>query len=265
LPIFKDRLNIFGFAEDTTHYDRSELPGNLALRDQIAGLDWVKENIARFGGNPDSVTIFGESAGGSSIRSLVQSPKAAGLFHKAISESDPWDLGWQTPTDAGNLTQTVWQGVQCTDLACARKASVTDLASSFNKAVTLVSNVNHPQGEFNFVEPVKPSIDGEYIPHDWHTALKKGDFNKVPFLITTNHDEAGAFIAADLPGPVPALSNSPTLEQTWAYLLSTVIHFGQDRTAAIIQSGLYQVSGLADAYALCSQLKYFDLNLLILL
>ncbi|KAI9288550.1 Carboxylesterase family-domain-containing protein [Umbelopsis sp. AD052] len=233
------RLNIFGFAEDTAHYDRSELPGNLALRDQIAGLQWVKENVERFGGNPDSVTIFGESAGGSSIRSLVQSPKATGLFHKAISESDPWDLGWQTPADAGNLTQTVWQGVQCTDLACARKASIADLTASFNKAVTLVSNVNHPQGEFNFVEPVKPSIDGEYIPHDWHTSVKKGEFNKVPFLITTNHDEAGAFITEDLPNPVPAAVDSPTLDQTWAYLLSTVIHFGVERTTAIIKSGLY--------------------------
>jgi para-nitrobenzyl esterase len=214
----------------------------LALRDQIAGLQWVKENIERFGGNPNSVTIFGESAGGSSIRSLIQSPKATGLFHKAISESDPWDLGWQTPTDAANITQTVWQGVNCTTLACARKASITDLAASFGKAVTIVSNVNHPQGEFNFVEPVKPSIDGEYIPHDWHTAVNDGKINKVPFMITTNHDEAGVFIAQDLPNPVPATADSPTLEQTWAYILTNVVHLGAARTAAIIKSGLYPVS-----------------------
>ncbi|GAW01696.1 alpha beta-hydrolase [Lentinula edodes] len=77
------RLNIFGFLglNDTA------IPGNYAMADKIAALRWVKDHIADFGGDPEKVTIFGQSAGGWSIVDLLKSPKAAGLFHAAISQS----------------------------------------------------------------------------------------------------------------------------------------------------------------------------------
>ncbi|PIO40670.1 hypothetical protein AB205_0056290 [Aquarana catesbeiana] len=77
------RLGILGFF--STGDDK--LPGNLGFIDQVAALHWVQENIADFGGDQHSVTIFGESAGGVSVSALVLSPLAKGLFHKAISES----------------------------------------------------------------------------------------------------------------------------------------------------------------------------------
>lgn len=77
------RLNIFGFLglNDTA------IPGNYAMADKIAALRWVKDHVADFGGDPEKVTIFGQSAGGWSIVDLLKSPKAAGLFHAAISQS----------------------------------------------------------------------------------------------------------------------------------------------------------------------------------
>ncbi|KAF5366636.1 hypothetical protein D9757_011885 [Collybiopsis confluens] len=77
------RLNIFGFLG----LNSSTIPGNYGMADKIAALQWVQDHIADFGGDPERVTIFGQSAGGSSVVDLLKSPKAAGLFQRAISES----------------------------------------------------------------------------------------------------------------------------------------------------------------------------------
>src|SRR5438552_3290616 len=80
------RLGFFAFPALSKEH-QEELKGNYAYLDQIAALKWIKENIAAFGGNPSNVTIFGESAGGVSVHSLLTIPEAKGLFQKAISES----------------------------------------------------------------------------------------------------------------------------------------------------------------------------------
>ena len=78
------RLGFFAFPALSKEHPE-EPKGNYAYMDQIAALKWVKQNIAAFGGNPDNVTIFGESAGGVSVHSLLTIPAAKGLFQKAIS------------------------------------------------------------------------------------------------------------------------------------------------------------------------------------
>ncbi|KIK54217.1 hypothetical protein GYMLUDRAFT_915535 [Collybiopsis luxurians FD-317 M1] len=89
------RLNIFGFLG----LNDSAIPGNYAMADKIAALQWVQEHIADFGGDPERVTIFGQSAGGFSVVDLLKSPKATGLFHGAISESGGAG-SFQTPEEA---------------------------------------------------------------------------------------------------------------------------------------------------------------------
>src|SRR3954471_2438531 len=82
------RLGAFGFlAHPDLSRESGKGSGNFGLQDQIAGLKWVKANIARFGGDPDRVTVFGESAGGIAVSMLAASPAAKGLFQRAISES----------------------------------------------------------------------------------------------------------------------------------------------------------------------------------
>ncbi|XP_046751123.1 juvenile hormone esterase-like [Diprion similis] len=90
------RLGIFGFLQ----LDHEAATGNMGLKDQVVGLKWVKENVAQFGGDPNNVTIFGESAGGACIHYLLLSPLTKGLFHKAISQSgvalNPWARAFKT-------------------------------------------------------------------------------------------------------------------------------------------------------------------------
>lgn len=83
---------------------KDSVENNLGIRDQIAALQWVKENIAAFGGNPDNVTIFGESAGGTSVETLLSVNSAKGLFHRAIAESGPPAIIW-SPEIAMSVTK----------------------------------------------------------------------------------------------------------------------------------------------------------------
>ena len=89
------RLGVFGFLAhpDLTKEASSHASGNYGLLDQIAALQWVKKNIAAFGGDPDNVTIFGESAGSFSVSALMASPLTKGLFQKAIGESGAYLAG----------------------------------------------------------------------------------------------------------------------------------------------------------------------------
>ena len=84
------RLGAFGFVDFSSFSTPDAVfESNLGLRDMIAALEWVRDNIANFGGDPDNVTVFGESSGAGSVTTLLTSPKAEGLFHAAIAQSSP--------------------------------------------------------------------------------------------------------------------------------------------------------------------------------
>ncbi|EFX78588.1 hypothetical protein DAPPUDRAFT_53255 [Daphnia pulex] len=112
------RLGAFGFlsTEDT------EAPGNNGLLDQSLALRWVSDNIRYFGGNPDSVTIFGQSAGGASVEFQMLSPHSKGLFHKAIAQSGstrcPWAL---QKTAVGEYTHSLANNLNCPSTSDSRQ------------------------------------------------------------------------------------------------------------------------------------------------
>jgi para-nitrobenzyl esterase len=92
------RVGIYGFFAHPALTQEAGTSGNYALLDQIAGLEWIKRNIAAFGGDPKQVTIMGQSAGAASVHALIASPKAKGLFHRAIAQSGSgMGRGWSTP------------------------------------------------------------------------------------------------------------------------------------------------------------------------
>lgn len=92
------RLNVFGFFSHPAINSEGHAAGNYGIMDQQLALQWVKQNIAAFGGDPNNVTIFGESAGGISVWANIASPASAGLFHKAIIESGTGTANAFTPT-----------------------------------------------------------------------------------------------------------------------------------------------------------------------
>ncbi|MBU3565517.1 carboxylesterase/lipase family protein [Polynucleobacter sp. MWH-HuK1] len=179
---FDYRLGALGFfankelvAEAKT---KGEPVGNYGTMDQIAVLKWVKRNIAAFGGNPNNVTIFGESAGGRSVNWLMTSEAARGLFHKAISQSaEQSPLRGTTEVRYGKPPLTEISANYMKTLGVSSLRELRALPA--NKLVLTADQFE--SGGFGGA-----SIDGQIIPGDPITLFAAGKQAKVPFIIGTN-------------------------------------------------------------------------------
>lgn len=154
--------------------------GNLALQDQIAGLSWIKNNIARFGGDPKNITIMGESAGSACVMFLMISPRARGLFQRAIAHSGAINLS-RTSKQAAKYTQSFMRLAGARDVAELRKISARRMAELEGKFL------NDAGFESDLV--FSPVRDGIVIPAEPMKAFKNGAASGIPLLTGTNHDE----------------------------------------------------------------------------
>jgi len=187
------RLNLFGYlylAEIAgNEYAES---GNAGMLDLVLALEWVRDNVAAFGGDPGNVTIFGESGGGSKVSTLLAMPAAKGLFHKAIIESGPGLTG-ATKAAATATTQSILTelGVDATNLAALTLLPAeTMLAAAYRAA----AKAGPGPAQFARLSPV---VDGVVLPSDPFTPGAPAQSANVPLLIGTNKDEMTLFNAGE--------------------------------------------------------------------
>jgi len=187
---FNYRLGVLGFLAhpELSRESAENVSGNYGLLDQIAALKWVQRNIAGFGGDPKKVTIFGESAGGASVFSLLVSPLAKGLFSRAIAQSGTWVF---TPI---RHLRASWYGYQAAE---EDGAALGDLAKLRGLSPQDLMKLPRPKADslFDLNQPCyRPVVDEYVLPGDPSELFGRGEFAHVPLLTGTNTDEAALFM-----------------------------------------------------------------------
>jgi para-nitrobenzyl esterase len=206
------RLGALGFLAHPALSAESQkgVSGNYGLLDQIEALRWVQRNIAAFGGDPQRVTVFGESAGGNSVYSLLLSPLAKGLFQRAIPESGGTLNFAQLKKSAYGRESAEAQGVEFVE-KCGVKEGQGQLAALRALAVDELLNTTpalEGSRTVNFRATgmrLAPIVDGYVIPDDPMTLFQQGAINGVPLIVGANGNEGSMFtLVSKLPSDAPA-------------------------------------------------------------
>lgn len=209
--------------------------GNFGTLDAILALEWVQDNIKKFGGDPDNITIAGESAGAHDVMTLVISELATGLFHKAISQS------------GGMLTQSVANG------EAAANAMIDNLLETDGLAQVPDGDVDgdvddddveiYLRGKTNLdilaaQEGSRSAFeDGYVVPGDFYSTIASGDYNKVPIILGSNEDEMKFFLNYS---PIPT---SGVFNWTHIFLVFLPFYTLDDILPSDVDKALYQACG----------------------
>ena len=234
------RLGPLGFlahpalaAEDPAH----PVSGNYGLLDQRFFMQWVRDNIAAFGGDPNNVTIAGTSAGGDSTGLHLVMPGSGGLFHRAIIQSGTPTVRWPTYDESVAQGQAFAAAVGCADPATA----VTCMrGQTFQQVLTAIPVGLQSVGEVAGRAYWYPTVDGLEIPAQPRVLFETGQFHQVPTIIGATRDEgAGSFLTRTFPSGV-------TLAQYESWVAA---EFGADAAAVLAQYPASRYPLPADALA----------------
>jgi para-nitrobenzyl esterase len=219
------RLGALGFLAHPALADRpGGSSGNYGLMDQQAALRWVQHNIRQFGGDPRNVTIAGESSGALSVLAQVASPGAHGLFAKAIVESGAFALT-QTPlakAEAAGEAFAAKAGCANESAACLRRLPISTILA------------DQDNGTYGYTPDV---VDGTVLKQSIGRALATGEFNRVPIIDGTNHDESRLFVAVD------ELEGAPAAAANYRAMIASTLGFSA--AAAAVIAAQYPLSAYA--------------------
>jgi len=202
------RLGALGFLVHPALKDKDGYYGNYGLWDQVAALKWVKKNISKFGGDPDNVTLFGESAGGISVGMLLVSPMAKGLFHKAIIESGPMILFSDPAQKLEKSGEAIAALLGCKDpktaADCLRAVPPERFIMDIPININPISDYD-PNLKFTY----EPCIEGRFLPDSPLRLIEQGKFaSDIPVMVGSNSDEASYFtVSMKIKTPEDLLEN----------------------------------------------------------
>jgi carboxylesterase type B len=180
------RLGPFGFLSTLDEV----LPGNYGLKDQSLSLKWVQENIRKFGGNPSSVTIIGNSAGGASVNYQMMSPLSSGLFHAAIAQSGSSLNPWARSTNPKEMAKRFGKILNCSFQTsqiykdCLMKKSTKEILNAMEYLVQWGYDPFTPFGPV-----IEPNLPGAFLTEEPEVLMETGRFNQVPVLTGIDEDE----------------------------------------------------------------------------
>jgi para-nitrobenzyl esterase len=210
---FNHRVGVEGFGQ------LAGAPANRGLLDQVAALEWVRDNIAAFGGDPGAVTVFGESAGAGGVAALLAMPAAAGLFGRAIAQSVPGTFF--SPELADDVMATIAGRISraptAADLADVSPSVL--VAASNQVSAAMAGHAARWGAVARTPTPFSPVVDGEVLPRTPWAALADGAGSGIELLVGHNRDEfrlftvmsgrAGQITAADADAALAAFAPDP--------------------------------------------------------
>jgi para-nitrobenzyl esterase len=200
------RLNILGYLDLSAYGEKYKHSANASILDIKAALEWVRDNIASFGGDPGNVTIFGQSGGGAKVNTLMAMPSAKGLFHKAINQSGSFRAAMLDKATTQLITAEVLKALdlQPADADKLQQIPYAVLSDAGKKALKAVADKMKAEGKTipGFGLSWGPSSDGIDLPYQLFSKEVFELSKEVPLLIGTTKNEFAPFMNG-------ALSNAP--------------------------------------------------------
>lgn len=244
------RVGVLGFLAhpELSRENSPRVSGNYGLHDQIAALRWVQKNIRNFGGDPNRVTIAGQSAGGMSVHSLVASPLAKGLFHRAIVQSGGSSVGGGTLSLGGLvLADAEANGVKFAESKGAH--SLAELRAMTWQKLTESAPAGTTRGSESPMMRFSPIVDGYLLPAPVREIVTKGKQNDVPILTGVNAGELGGLMTPQ--GPTTAEAFVKRARQQYGPLADEFLKLypaGTDQEATVSQIHSTRDQALASLY-----------------
>ncbi len=213
------RLNVLGHLDLSAYGEKYKNSANVGVLDMISALEWVKENIAQFGGDPDNITPFGESGGGAKILALMTTPKAKGLFHKGIVQSgavETMGVQFNSKQASQRATELTLKELNITpeNIEALQSLPYERLVSASEKALAQTAEeLKMPAPLFGgFAMNWQPVVDGDFMPSNPVTEQGFAEnAQDIPLLIGSNLAEWQGI--SMLMNPDQAQNDSP---QTWS-------------------------------------------------